>query len=213
MKTKRPQRRPIGYPPPAPNVAPPKRSFRRLVVWTGIVLVSACTLAIQWTHQSPAFAQGDASSSATKWPEAESRGMREVLDALKARERALDRREQSLISREADLRAVERDLEARIDELKGARVELEAMLELADQAREARIKALVKMVESMRAGESAKMVAELPDDLAVAVLDRMKASKAGKLLAKMPPVKAAGLAEKLANEPQPLSSDADAGGD
>jgi flagellar motility protein MotE (MotC chaperone) len=139
--------------------------------------------------------------------------MREVLDALKARERALDRREQSLISREADLRAVERDLEARIDELKVARTGLQAMLQLADEAQEARIKALVKMVESMRAGEAAKMVAELPDPLAVAVLDRMRASKAGKLLAKMAPVKAASLAEKLANEPQSLSGNADAGGD
>jgi flagellar motility protein MotE (MotC chaperone) len=41
----------------------------------------------------------------------------------------------------------------------------------------------------------------------------MKASKAGKLLAKMDAVKAATLAEKLANEPQPLSNGADESGD
>jgi flagellar motility protein MotE (MotC chaperone) len=139
--------------------------------------------------------------------------MREVLDALKARERALDRREQSLLSREADLRAVERDLEARIDELKVARTELKVLLKAADAAEDARIRALVKMVESMRAGDAANMVTELPNELAVSVLDRMKATKAGKLLAKMAPAKAAFLAEKLANKPQPLSDGSDAGGD
>jgi len=184
------------------------------VVLSGIVLVSAGTLAIQWTNQSPAFAQGNENAAnSSQWPEAESRGMREILDALKARERALDRREQSLISREADLRSVERDLESRIDELQAARSELEALLEQADEAREERIKALKNMVESMRAKDAAEMVAELPEDLAVAVLDRMKASKAGKLLAKMNAGKAARLAEKLANEPQPLSSGADEAGD
>ena len=202
MTMKRPIRRPVGYPPPPPP-EPPKRSFRRALALGGIVLVSACTFAVQWTSQSPAYAQGSENIQSTQCPEAESRGMREILDALKARERALDRREQSLISREADLRSVERDLESRIEELQSARAELETMLQEADQARVARIKALVKMVESMRAGEAAAVVTELPDDLAVAVLDEMKATKAGKLLAKMDAVKAAILAEKLANEAQP----------
>ena len=213
MNTRRPKRRPVGFPPPAPITPAPKRSIRRFFLWSAIVLLSTCTLGVQWTHHNPAYAQGNAATSSTKWPEAESKGMREVLDALKARERALDRREQSLISREADLRAVERDLEARIDELKVARTELETLLKVADQAQDARIRALVKMVESMRSGEAANLVAELPNDLAVAVLDRMKATKAGKLLAKMKPAKAAVLAEKLANEPQPLSNATDAGGD
>lgn len=208
MKAKRPQRRPIGYP-PAPEPTPPKRSFRRALAMGGILLVSASTFAIQWTSQSPAYAQGSENTQSSQWPEAESRGMREILDALKARERALDRREQSLISREADLRAVERDLESRIEELQASRTELEAMLEEADQARLARIKALVKMVESMRASEAAGVVTELPEDLAVEVLDEMKASKAGKLLAKMDAVKAATLAEKMANKAQPLNSGAE----
>ena len=175
----------------------------------GIFLVSAATFAVQWTSQSPAYAQGGENAQSSQWPEAESRGMREILDALKARERALDRREQSLISREADLRAVERDLESRIEELQASRAELEAMLEEADQARVARIKALVKMVESMRSGEAAALVTELPIDLAVEVLDEMKASKAGKLLAKMEATKAALLAEKMANKAQPLNSGAE----
>jgi len=213
MKTRHSKRRPVGYPPPAPTTPAPRRPFRRFLLWSAIVLLSTCTLGVQWTHHNPAYAQGNASNSNSKWPEAESKGMREVLDALKARERALDRREQSLISREADLRAVERDLEARIDELKVARTELIALLKVADEAQDARIRALVKMVESMRAGEAANLVSELPNDLAVAVLDRMKATKAGKLLAKMNSSKAAVLAEKLANEPQPLSNGSDAGRD
>ena len=212
MKPKRPKRRPIGYPPPAPP-PPPKRRLKSFLVLCAIGLFGAGTLAVQWTNGSTAFAQSGTNSSDKKWADSDSRGMREVLDALKARERALDRREQSLISREADLRSVERDLEARIEELKAARAELEKMLKLADKATQERISALVKMVESMRAQQAADMVAELPDELAVAVLDRMKSGKAGKLLAKMKPLKAAALAQKLANEPKPLSNGADAGGD
>lgn|GEM_PF-2701557 len=213
MKPKRPKRRPIGYPPPTPP-SPPKRRLKSFLVLCAIGLFGAGTLAVQWTNGSTAFAQANENIAADKkWAESDSRGMREVLDALKARERALDRREQSLISREADLRSVERDLEARIEELKAARTELEKMLKLADKATQERISALVKMVESMRSQQAADMVAELPDDLAVAVLDRMKSGKAGKLLAKMKPLKAAGLAQKLANEPKPLSNGTDAGGD
>ena len=43
----------------------------------------------------------------------------------------------------------------------------------------------------------------------VEVLDEMKSSKAGKLLAKMDAVKAATLAEKMANKAQPLNSGAE----
>lgn len=136
-----------------------------------------------------------------EWPNPETAGMREIIDALKARERALERREQSLIARESDLRQVEVDLQTRLEDLQAERAKLELLLEKADEAKEVRIRAIVKMVESMRSGDAAKMVEELDDNLAVSVLHRMNKTKAGKLLAAVEPRRAAFLAEKLAEAP------------
>ena len=136
-----------------------------------------------------------------EWPNPETAGMREIIDALKARERALERREQSLIARESDLRQVEVDLQTRLEDLRAERAKLEELLEEADEAKEVRIRAIVKMVESMRSGDAAKMVEELDDNLAVSVLHRMNKTKAGKLLAAVEPRRAAFLAEKLAEAP------------
>jgi flagellar motility protein MotE (MotC chaperone) len=136
-----------------------------------------------------------------EWPNPATAGMREIIDALKARERALERREQSLIARESDLRQVEVDLQTRLKDLRAERAKLELLLTKADEAKEVRIRAIVKMVESMRSGDAAKMVEELDDNLAVSVLHRMNKTKAGKLLAAVEPRRAAFLAEKLAESP------------
>ena len=130
-------------------------------------------------------------------PDPTSPGMREVLDALKAKERALERRARSIEAREGDLRRVEDDLQARLDELATLRAELRELLEQGNAEREARVDGLVKMVENMRSKQAATVVSELEDDLAVEVLDRMNRGKAGKMLAAMDPSRAADLAEQL----------------
>ncbi len=124
-------------------------------------------------------------------------GMNEVLDALEARERALDRREKSIEDRETELREVEDELQARLEELEAVRTEIQVLLDEGDQAREERVLALIKMTESMRSKQAAVFLTELDEDLAVEVLDGMNRTKAGKALALMQPAKAAKLAESL----------------
>lgn len=136
-----------------------------------------------------------------EWPDPQTAGMREIIDSLKSRERALERREQSLAARESDLRQVEADLQERLKELQLEREKLELLLQEADTAKDARIRAIVKMVESMRSGDAAKIIEELENELAVSVLSRMNKTKAGKLLAAVEPRRAAYLAELLANKP------------
>lgn len=136
-----------------------------------------------------------------EWPDPQTAGMREIIDSLKARERALERREQSLAARESDLRQVETDLQDRLKALQVEREKLEVLLEEADAAKDIRIRAIVKMVESMRAGDAAKIIEELENELAVSVLSRMNKTKAGKLLASVEPRRAAFLAEMLAEKP------------
>ncbi|HJN75517.1 MAG TPA: hypothetical protein QGF58_16425 [Myxococcota bacterium] len=136
-------------------------------------------------------------AEAASWPEGDTRGMQELVDRLETRERALDRREASAEAREAELREVETRIEERLVELETLRSEIETLLDDGDEVRKARVRALIKMVESMRASDAGTFVAELEEDLAVEVLDGMNTSKAGKVLASMEPDKAASLAERL----------------
>lgn len=127
-----------------------------------------------------------------------------LVDALDRRARALDEREHALTTRETALQAAEARLGTRLDELEAMRARLDASLAQADAAREARVAALVTMVESNRAGAIAPVVAGLDDTLAVEVLDRMNRQKAGKLLAALPPDRAAALATRLTRPVQAL---------
>lgn len=136
-------------------------------------------------------------ASAPVWPEGDSRGMQEIIASLKSRERALERREDSVQAREDELRAVEAQLEERITELETLRSDIQRLLDDGDEERQRRIKAVIKMTETMRSGDAGTFVAELEPDLAVEVLDGMNPTKAGKVLAAMEPATAATLAEKL----------------
>ena len=187
----------------------PRVSKTRLVTLALLLVAVLGALFGRWMIDSVAMAQDSAESEASslplvpdaEWPDPDTIGMREILDGLRARERSLERREQTLMAREADLRQVEVELQQRLGELEAAREAMEELLASADEARDARIRALVKMVESMRSQQAAGVVTELDDELAVSVLSRMNRTKAGKLLAAMNASRAATLAEKLANEP------------
>lgn len=174
-----------------------RRTERNLLLLVGassVLLTGA--LFSGWDPISSTAEAADA-STIQECPDPASPGMREVLDALKSKERALERREKSIDSREEDLHRVEADLQGRLDDLGAMRDELRTLLDQADGAREERVKGLVKMVESMRPAQSASMMTELDDELAVDVLERMNKGKAGKMLAAMNPDKAASLAEQL----------------
>ncbi|MCP4804262.1 MAG: hypothetical protein GY913_23370 [Proteobacteria bacterium] len=142
-------------------------------------------------------ASTEGSVAATPWPEGDSRGMQEIISSLQSRERALERREKTVEAREEELRQVEEELEARIAELETLRTDIGLLLDDGDEERQRRVKAVIKMTETMRSGDAGVFVSELDDGLAVEVLDGMNPTKAGKVLASMEPAKAASLAEQL----------------
>jgi flagellar motility protein MotE (MotC chaperone) len=131
--------------------------------------------------------------------------MLELAAALQNRSLALEEREKLLKLRETELQDVEKRLIARIEDLKKLRADIGEQLTVAEQQKENKIDELVKMVESNRASAISSMFEALDEDLAVQVLDRMSASKAGKLLAAISPIRAARLAEKMANPIDPAT--------
>ncbi len=190
----------------APIKAAPEGSEKRPRRWISAGVVAAVFVAgLALGNGAPPLAPQQAMAALTPGTgdigPADSRGIRSVIDGLKARERALERRERSIEIRESDLRQVESQLEERLGELQALRDELQGLLDESDVVREERIKALVKMVEAMRSKQAASVFAELDDELAVDVLERMNKKKAGKALAAMDPVRAARLSEQLTESP------------
>lgn len=150
-----------------------------------------------------AYAQNVANETATgvdRFDPELTRGMKDVALALNARERALERREKSITDREKDLRDAEAGLDERLAKLDALREELRILLDQVDEQQNERVSDLVKMMENMRAAQSAALMTELSGrdrDLAVEVLEEMKPMKSGKLLAAMNPIEAAILAERM----------------
>lgn len=198
----RPVRKPAP-PPEIPFAELPKPKPKR---WVNVLIGAALFCAGALTKLGldvlpPQEAVAGLSPTTADLGTPESRGMRAVIDALRDRERALDRRERSIETREADLRQVEADLQARMTELSALRDELKVLLDASDVAREERVKGLVKMVEAMRPNQAAEVFAALDDELAVDVLKRMNKAKAGKALAAMDPARASVLAEMMTRAP------------
>ncbi len=128
----------------------------------------------------------------------EEEGAHQLAQDLLHRERELDGRAHALDAQRAEMATAEARLIERLTGLERARTELQALIGVADVARDLRIDGIVKMVEANRAGTIAPMFAQLDDPLAVTVLDKMKRKKAGQLLAVLPPAKAAALAQRMA---------------
>lgn len=133
----------------------------------------------------------------SRWCSTEQQGAIALAEQLHRRELEITRLEQAQAARSQDLVAAEARLAARMTELGALRAELDAKLVQADAEREARLRAVVQMVEANRANAVAPMFQELDPALAVEVLDHMKRSKAGKLLAALPAPQAAALAARM----------------
>jgi flagellar motility protein MotE (MotC chaperone) len=134
----------------------------------------------------------------------ESDGVRTLAEQLRHRSVELDEREQTIAARETALTDAGKILDARLTALTTLQAELATRLDQDDAQRNARIAALVKMVESGRPNAVAPMVGAMEPSLAVAVIDRMNRTKAGKLLAELPATQAASLAARLT---RPLALD------
>lgn len=183
------------------------RTLRAGIVAAGLVLafgIIAAQVAAMPAAAAPAPAAEPDVVSTLRWCGEEQAGNRTLANELKRRERELDDREHSFSARQQGLADAEKRLDARIAALTKLRNDLQGNVAQADDAREVRVKALVKMVESNRAASIAPMVSQLDESLAVEVLDRMNRVKAGKLLAALAPAKAASLAGKLT---RPLQAD------
>ena len=122
-----------------------------------------------------------------------------VLQKLSERRAALDRRAQEMEQEEVVLKAAEQRLDEKLGKLKTIQQGIGGLVDQQDQQGEQRAKSLVKIYETMKPREAARIFEELDMPVVLDVLEHMKEAKAAPILASMDPVKAKGVTAALAD--------------
>ena len=157
---------------PAPNF----RQF--LVVWIcmAIALPGGTALAEQQEEKPPkvVFECGDIGAEA-----------RRILSRLKEERKQFARRQKDLKQRENELKKMEKAVDKKLERLKALRSDLEKLLAEKNQTEQERVKKLSKIYQKREPAGAAASLAEMEQDMAVAVLAGMRDKYAGEILDNM----------------------------
>ncbi|MEE8505889.1 MAG: hypothetical protein V3S40_06690 [Kiloniellales bacterium] len=122
----------------------------------------------------------------------------ELLQALADRRRELQLRSQQIDQREVLLKAAERRIDEKVVGLKALHKSIQDLLLEQDEQTENQYKSLVKIYETMKPKDAARIFEELEMAVLLPVVERMKERKTAPILAKMNPIKAKALTVELA---------------
>lgn len=122
----------------------------------------------------------------------------EVLEKLAARRNELEQRASDLDIRENLLKATEVRIDGKITELKQIKQTIDGLLKQHDAEREAKMKSLVKIYESMKPKDAARIFEKLEIDVLMDVVERMREARAAPILAKMSAARAKQVTAALA---------------
>jgi len=121
-----------------------------------------------------------------------------LLQSLSQRREELEQRAREIDEREVLLKAAEQRIEQRIGELERLQQSIEALLVQHDEQTEAQMQSLVKIYESMKPKDAARIFEGLDLDVLLAVIERMKERKTAPILAQMDPERAKTVTLELA---------------
>lgn len=121
---------------------------------------------------------------------------------LIARRDALEKREQQADEREALLKVAEQRVDQKIKEMETLQTQLQKMLGQVDASQQAQIENLVKIYETMKAKEAARIFETLDMPVLLGVIQKMKAQKTAAVMAEMNPQKAKEITEALTKQDQ-----------
>ena len=108
-----------------------------------------------------------------------------VLEGLAERRQTLDRRESEIAMREGLLEAAENRIEAKLAEMEVIRQEVEGLVRQYDEQEEHEINSLVKIYETMKPKDAARILQELEMKVLMAIMERMKERATAPVLAAM----------------------------
>lgn len=121
-----------------------------------------------------------------------------LLQSLSQRREELEQRAREIDEREVLLKAAEQRIEQRIGELERLQQSIESLLVEHDEQTEAQMQSLVKIYESMKPKDAARIFEELDMEVLLDVVERMKERKTAPILAEMNPQRAKSVTLELA---------------
>ncbi len=151
--------------------------------------------------ETPASQTQDASRSANSGEggsEAAGAVQREVLQRLSERREELDLRTRELDQREALMAAAEKRIDQKVAELTELRTNIEGLLRQSSEKQQAQMESLVKIYESMKPKDAARIFEALELPILLDVMERMREAKSAPILAAMDPMKAKEVTSSLA---------------
>jgi flagellar motility protein MotE (MotC chaperone) len=122
----------------------------------------------------------------------------DILQKLAQRRVELESWGSDLSMREQLLKAAELRIEGKLTELKGIQGAIKTSLKQHDDEQEAKLKSLVKIYETMKPKEAARIFDQLEMPVLLDVIERMKETKAAPVMAAMESDKAKKLTTELA---------------
>jgi len=114
----------------------------------------------------------------------------DILQQLAERRDRIEKREQELEVRGAMLKAAESRIDKKVEEMKSLQATIEKLLAAYDEQQEKKVASLVKIYETMKPKEAAKIFEELEMDVLLMVVERFNGRRLAPVLAAMDPKKA-----------------------
>ncbi|MBP7066350.1 hypothetical protein [Ferrovibrio sp.] len=162
---------------------------------------------------APAGANSGLSALADRDPTTFTRAEIELLSNLAQRREQLEQRARELDLRESLLAAAEKRIDERIAELKKLEGSIKQIVQSTDKQEDENLRGLVKIYETMKPEEAARIFAQLDSGVLLNVIERMKEAKVAAVMAKMEPAMAQDLTVRMATRKQlPANLKAAAGG-
>ncbi|MGO8914347.1 MAG: MotE family protein [Stellaceae bacterium] len=122
----------------------------------------------------------------------------ELLQKLSERRAELDKRAAALSQREVLLQATEKRIDEKIARLETLEKDIGGIVDKQSEEDEARIKSLVRIYETMKPADAARIFGQLDMPVLLGVLEHMKERNAAPILAAMDPSKAKAVTQALA---------------
>lgn len=122
----------------------------------------------------------------------------DLLQKLADRRGELEKWARDLVMREQLLKATEKRIFKKVGELGAIQGKIKGMLKQYDKEQENKLKSLVKIYESMKPKDAARIFMELEMSVLLDVVERMREARAAKIIAKMAPGKAKRVTMELA---------------
>ncbi len=114
----------------------------------------------------------------------------DILQQLAERRDRVEKREQEIEVRNAMLKAAESRIDKKVEEMKNLQATIEKLLAAYDEQQEKKVVSLVKIYETMKPKEAAKIFEELEMDVLLMVVERFNSRRLAPVLAAMNPQKA-----------------------